>query len=137
MKIRLTPCRPQGTVRAPASKSFAHRLLICAALANATSELTIPDTSDDIEATARCLTALGVSIDKHGAEWTVTPPRQWNDGVTLDCEEQDCTRTVGGVVSNFNPGMTGAFPRLGPGVTEISWTGGVTAVEIVPRWWTL
>lgn len=59
------------------------------------------------------------------------------DGVTLDCEEQDCTRTVGGVVSNFNSGMTGAFPALGAGVTEISWTGGVTAVEIVPRWWTL
>lgn len=91
MKIRLTPCRPQGTVRAPASKSFAHRLLICAALAGAPSVLTIPDTSDDIEATARCLTALGVSIEKDGAKWTVTPPRQWNDGVILDCGESGST----------------------------------------------
>lgn len=59
------------------------------------------------------------------------------DGVTLDCQEQDCTRTVGSVVSNFNSVMTGSFPRLGTGVTAISWTGGVTGVEITPRWWML
>lgn len=29
------------------------------------------------------------------------------------------------------------FPRLAPGENEIGWTGGVTSVEITPRWWTL
>lgn len=91
MKIRLTPCHPQGSVRAPASKSFAHRLLICAALADAPSTLTISDTSDDIEATARCLTALGVFIERNNEKWTVTPPQRWNDDVTLDCGESGST----------------------------------------------
>lgn len=29
------------------------------------------------------------------------------------------------------------FPRLTPGKNEIAWSGGVTSVEITPRWWTL
>lgn len=29
------------------------------------------------------------------------------------------------------------FPELVPGNNAISWTGGITAVEIIPRWWTL
>ena len=138
MKIRLTPCRPQGTVRAPASKSFAHRLLICAALANATSELTIPDTSDDIEATARCLTALGVSIDKHGAEWTVTPPRQWNDGVTLDCGESGSTlRFLLPVVAAFGLSTTfnghGKLPeRPNKPLLDVMRTHGVSVNNCFP-----
>lgn len=31
----------------------------------------------------------------------------------------------------------GAFPSLPPGDTQISWTGGITAVRITPRWWTI
>ena len=91
MKIQLTPCKPQGAVRAPASKSFAHRLLICAALAATPSILTISDTNDDLEATARCLTALGVRIEKIGEQWSVTPTETWNDNVVLDCGESGST----------------------------------------------
>ena len=29
------------------------------------------------------------------------------------------------------------FPTLPPGACDITWTGGVTSVEILPRWWTL
>lgn len=29
------------------------------------------------------------------------------------------------------------FPVLQPGATPISWDGGITSVEITPRWWTL
>ena len=112
MKIRLTPCHPQGTVRAPASKSYAHRLLICAALADAPSVLTIPDTSDDIEATARCLTAMGVLIKRSDEKWTITPPRHWNDGVTLDCGESGSTlRFLLPVVSAL--GLTATFTGSG------------------------
>lgn len=58
------------------------------------------------------------------------------DGVTIDCEEEDCTRTIDGTVLNFNSGMSGRFPRLGAGVTQIGWIGDISAVTIVPRWWT-
>ena len=91
MKIQLTPCKPQGAVRAPASKSFAHRLLICAALAATPCILTISYKNDDLEATARCLTALGVRIEKIGEQWSVTPTETWNDNVVLDCGESGST----------------------------------------------
>ena len=29
------------------------------------------------------------------------------------------------------------FPELPEGKTQITWTGGITAVEVIPRWWTL
>lgn len=91
MNVRLTPCSPHGIVQAPASKSEAHRLLICAALAKSPSVLQIADTNDDIEATVRCLRALGVSIEKKGASWSVTPPTAWNDNILLDCGESGST----------------------------------------------
>ncbi len=91
MIVKILPCRPTGVVRAPASKSFAHRLLIAAALSKTTSTLTIADTSADIEATARCLRALGVAVTQSGDKWTVEPPNMWNRSVTLDCGESGST----------------------------------------------
>ena len=91
MKMTILPCRPTGIVRAPASKSFAHRLLIAAALAKTKSTLTIADTSADIEATARCLQSLGVFITQNGDKWTVEPPKTWNKSATLDCGESGST----------------------------------------------
>ena len=47
-----------GTVAAIASKSAAHRLYICAALADSPTEITCQSTSRDIEATRACLAAM-------------------------------------------------------------------------------
>lgn len=39
---------------------------------------------------------------------------------------------------NLNPYIYAPeFPVLMPGATTISWTGGISRVEIIPRWWTL
>ena len=48
-----------GSVRAPSSKSMAHRLLICAALAKGESEITNVTYSEDILATIDCLKKMG------------------------------------------------------------------------------
>ena len=37
MNVAITPALLEGTLRVPASKSMAHRMLICAALAEGTS----------------------------------------------------------------------------------------------------
>ena len=51
-----------GLVRAPASKSAAHRWMICAALSENGSELRCGPLSADLAATADCLAALGASV---------------------------------------------------------------------------
>ena len=63
MKVSISPSRAVGTVYAPPSKSIAHRALICGAL---TKGCTIEHcgTSQDIEATLRCLQALGTKIER-------------------------------------------------------------------------
>ena len=51
-----------GQIAAIASKSQAHRLLICAALADTPTDLSCAELSKDIEATAACLTALCAGV---------------------------------------------------------------------------
>ena len=62
MTVTVTPGERSGAVRPPASKSQAHRLLICAALGETAVELECDGVSKDIAATAACLNALGANI---------------------------------------------------------------------------
>lgn len=55
--------KAEGSVRAPSSKSMAHRLLICAALAKGESKITNVTYSEDILATIDCLTKMGAEIN--------------------------------------------------------------------------
>ena len=54
MKALIRPGTARGTVQAPPSKSMAHRLLICAALAQGESIVRGVDPSEDILATVDC-----------------------------------------------------------------------------------
>ena len=62
MNVIIRPGTAGGTVAAPPSKSMAHRLLICAALAEGESLVRGVDRSEDILATADCLSSLGASL---------------------------------------------------------------------------
>ena len=66
MNLRFSPSRASGTVTVPPSKSMAHRLLICAALAEGKSTVENVDFSEDISATCDCLRALGASLTVAG-----------------------------------------------------------------------
>ncbi len=67
MDIQITPRHLSGTVTPPPSKSMAHRLLIAAALGSGISTVRGVAMSQDVEATLRCLTALG-------GHWQETTP---------------------------------------------------------------
>ena len=54
----ITPMPLSGTIAAIPSKSMAHRLYICAALADTPTEIACHGTSKDIQATRACLAAL-------------------------------------------------------------------------------
>ena len=67
MNQTVLPGPRTGSVRIPASKSQAHRLLICAALGAQPVALRCDGISADIAATVRCLRALGADITDDGA----------------------------------------------------------------------
>ena len=62
MNISIAPGERSGRVKIPASKSQAHRLLICAALGERETLIECDGLSADIRATAACLNALGADI---------------------------------------------------------------------------
>ncbi len=72
MRVRFSPSSPCGTVKAPVSKSFAHRLLIGAAFAEGQTRLAPFDFSGDIKATAACLERFGAKVERCGEEILVT-----------------------------------------------------------------
>ena len=87
----LTPHNLSGQVAAPSSKSQAHRLLICAALADTQTEILCPARSADIDATADCLRALGAEIQYKESSFWVTPIRASRPGGVLPCRESGST----------------------------------------------
>lgn len=91
MDITIHPGRLRGSVQAIPSKSQAHRLLICAAFADAETRLLCPQTNQDIEATAGCLRALGAGIVRTQDGYTVTPAVRIPKAALLDCRESGST----------------------------------------------
>ncbi len=72
MNIRIEPSVARGRVAAPPSKSMAHRLLICAAMARGKSRLSGVSRCEDVLATMDCLRALGADCTWEGDGVTVT-----------------------------------------------------------------
>ncbi len=91
MEVKITPRRLGGTIEIIASKSRAHRLLICAALSSAPSALLCNESSEDIDATARCLSALGGKINRTPSGFAVSPVTSSSEEVWADCGESGST----------------------------------------------
>ena len=88
----LQPGFRTGAVHIPASKSQAHRLLICAALSQNETVIRCRGISRDIAATADCLNALGAEIWLRGEDLTVRPITQKPQGTChLHCQESGST----------------------------------------------
>ena len=71
MKVTISPGAARGVIAAPASKSVAHRMMICAALAKGSSVLRGVADSQDMLATLDCIAALGAAYEKDGDTLTV------------------------------------------------------------------
>ena len=99
MLAHIKPGRLHGSVPAIASKSMAHRLIIAAALANGETHVVCNTTCADIEATVRCLEALGARIETVDDGFNVHPTMKSAEygllralaGGTLDCGESGST----------------------------------------------
>lgn len=90
MNVTITPTALRGTIAALPSKSQAHRLLLCAAFAQGETTLILPPVGQDVEATVRCLRALGADIRWSGNRCHVRPITEPRDAV-LDVGESGTT----------------------------------------------
>lgn len=96
MDIQITPRRLSGTVTPPPSKSIAHRLLIAAALGGGASTVRNVAFSQDIEATLRCMEALGARWERPAEDCVRLTgvggaPRTFAELPRFDCGESGST----------------------------------------------
>lgn len=102
-----------GKVAIPASKSYAHRQLICAALSKTPTTIKCEGFSKDIVATAECLRALGADIVMQDDIIKVNPITNINkESIILPCNESGSTlRFLLPVVAAL--GVTATFEMAG------------------------
>ncbi len=115
MRVTVDPRPLSGTADAIPSKSYAHRYLICAALADGVSNIKCDRFSDDILATVRCISALGASVDCLTGAFSVYPPPEGGlrAAAELDCGESGSTlRFLAPVVSAVGGGTFRMSGRL-------------------------
>ena len=91
MDMIITPKKLSGQITAIPSKSQAHRLLICAAFADAPTMLHCPETNRDMDATAGCLRSLGADIRRTDAGYAVNPVLSLPESAVLNCQDSGST----------------------------------------------
>lgn len=55
--------------------------------------------------------------------------------IVIDSEIMDAYKDT--INCNSKIQLNGNFPRLDKGTTEIAFSGGITSVEVIPKWWTI
>jgi len=122
MTVKITKPLTGGKIKAIASKSEAHRLLICAALADKPAFISCSESSQDIDATVRCQAALGADIKHQTDGFDVTPidrnalGRDIGKRYSLDCGESGATLrfilpVCGALGVNAQISMSGRLPE--------------------------
>ncbi len=91
MDVTIRPGALSGTVKAPPSKSCAHRVLICAALSEGPTDICCGPVGADVQATINCLQALGASITKTTTGYHVKPVCHIPEKAMLPCGESGST----------------------------------------------
>ncbi len=91
MDIKIFPSKLIGTVNAPSSKSYSHRMIIAAALADGISEVSNVTDSNDISVTAGAMDALGANVLADGGIYTIKGIKDPADKADIDCGESGST----------------------------------------------
>ena len=110
-----------GRTAAPPSKSFTHRGLLCAALAEGRSRVISPLVSDDTEATAEVLSGLGVGVTRSSGVWEVEGGVLQRPEEALHCRESGTTLR-----------MTTALSALVDGVCTLTGAASLTGRPVGP-----
>ena len=98
MKAIIRPSVLSGEIKAPPSKSMAHRLLISAGLAEGKSIIKNVDFSEDILATLDCLSTMGAKIEREESIVTITGTTPF-----ISAEKEFSARESGSTLRFFIP----------------------------------
>ncbi len=92
-RVVITPGKLSGHLVVPPSKSAAHRLLICAALAYGESRIENVDLSEDISATVSAMRALGSQMERSGNGFVCARgvEKAHHENTEIDCCESGST----------------------------------------------
>ena len=91
MRVLIKPNKIQGDIKAIASKSDAHRAIICAALSDKKTDIYISEISEDIKATLKCMSAFGAKIFENGKNFIIEPVKEVLENALIDCNESGST----------------------------------------------
>lgn len=89
--MKILPSKLKGEINIIASKSYAHRLLICAALSDSPTRIKITSLNDDIRATIKALSAFGTKVEIDKSTITVTPASPVKTHAFINCMESGST----------------------------------------------
>ena len=141
MRVTITPQNLSGTISAIASKSYAHRIIIAAALADKPTKIYFKTTSEDIEATIECIKNMGAKILKGDGFITVTPIEKGhiNNNVILDCNESGSTArfllpVASAICKSFEMTGRGRLPQrpFTPLISELKKNGVTITKDTLP-----
>ena len=104
MKALIHKSQVKGKVRAPSSKSYTIRGLMCAALAKGESEIIHPLSSDDTEASIDVLSKVGVHIRQEEDLWRVSGGNFHEPDTELFCGESAATLRFMTAICSLIPG---------------------------------
>lgn len=93
MQVTITPRKLKGKIDAVSSKSYLHRMLLCAAMSDKETTIYLNCRSKDVDATIRCVEAMGAKVDVEDGKLTVHPA-EWqtkSELPLLDCGESGST----------------------------------------------
>lgn len=91
MNVTIQPHELCGELCAPPSKSFMHRILICAALSDKCTDIKCSELSEDTRATMNALSSLGAQFEIKENSIFVTPVREHARECEIDCKESGST----------------------------------------------
>lgn len=90
----------RGTWRPPGDKSLSHRAILFAWLAGGETELIGLNPGEDVQRTARIVTALGATVTRRADRWMIAVGPRRAPGPTLDCGNSGTTmRLVTGLLA--------------------------------------
>ncbi|MBP3414126.1 MAG: 3-phosphoshikimate 1-carboxyvinyltransferase [Clostridia bacterium] len=116
MDVRITPGILSGNIDIIESKSHAHRILICTALSDRPTKVICAQSSEDIDATVRCLNALGANIARTSDGFSVVPIATPPESAYMDCGESGSTLrfllpVIGALGVHASVKMSGRLPQ--------------------------